>query len=208
LPARNFLSFDILIFLNKQMLAAKSAKLKNPVRLEFEIIFLGGKFMSQIYYDVPLIPQGTTLTCWWAAARMIIEYHRRQQQQTTLAGGAVGQPDETGAVESANQPLQPDRAEDFARLANLRMTYLSPTPESLVSLLTQKGPLWYGGVAHGYRGYPGGGHVVVITGCIISPAGAQVSINDPWRVNQGARLFEVFDDFFRTLSAAAPFLHI
>lgn len=164
--------------------------------------------MSQIFYNVPLIPQATTLTCWWAAARMIVEYHRNTRQQTTIAGGAVGQPNETAIIESANTALQPSRVEDFARLANLRTTSLSPTPQGLVSLLTQNGPLWYGGVVNGYRGYTGGGHAVVITGCLVNDAGAQVAINDPWQVNQGARLYEVFDDFFRNLSAAAPFLHI
>jgi Papain-like cysteine protease AvrRpt2 len=163
--------------------------------------------MSQVYYDVPLIPQNTNNTCWWAAARMVVEYHRQRRQQSTVAGGAVGQPNETAIIDAANQRLNPARVEDFARLAVLRTTSLSPTQEGLAQLLTQKGPLWYGGVANGYRGYMGGGHAVVITGCIINGNDAEVLINDPWQVGVGARIYEPFNDFFHNLSAAAPFLH-
>jgi hypothetical protein len=164
--------------------------------------------MSEIFYDVPLIPQNTSLTCWWAAARMIVDYHRQQRQQSTIAGGAVGQPNETAIIDARNQSLQPARVEDFARIANLRTTSLSPTPPALVGLLRSYGPLWYAGVVNGYRGFTGGGHAVVITGCLISPAGAEVAINDPWQPGQGARLYDPYDEFFRNLGAAAPFLHI
>jgi hypothetical protein len=80
----------------------------------------------------------------------------------------------------------------------------------LIRLLTDYGPLWYGGVVDGYRGFQGGGHVVVITGCLSNGAGTQVAINDPWPVNQGARLYEIFDEFFRHLAARdarVPILH-
>lgn len=163
--------------------------------------------MSNVFYNVPLIPQTTTRTCWWSAARMVVDYHRQRTQQTTAAGGAVGQPNETSSLESANMGLDPTRVEDFARLAHLRMTSLSPTAEGLVSLLTQKGPLWFGGVVRGYRGHTGGRHAVVITGCIITGPNAEVCINDPWEIGVGARLHEPFNDFFRNLSADAPFLH-
>jgi Papain-like cysteine protease AvrRpt2 len=186
-----------------------NSKMQCADRLDFENkTFWRTIFMSQIFYDVPLIPQATTMTCWWASARMVVEYHRQRLQQSTVAGGAVGQPNETRIIEGANQGINPGRVEDFARLANLQTTSLSPTPEGLVSLLTQYGPLWYGGLVQGYRGFTGGGHAVVITGCLVNPAGAQVAINDPWQVGQGARLFETFDGFFSNLSAAAPFLHI
>lgn len=164
--------------------------------------------MSEIYYDVPLIPQNTSMTCWWAAARMVVDFHRNRLQQTTTAGGAVGQPNETAIIEGRNTGLQPSRVEDFARAANLRTTSLSPTPSALISLLQQHGPLWYGGVVSGYRGFTGGGHAVVITGCLANDAGSQVAINDPWQPGQGARLYEPYDEFFSNLSAAAPFLHI
>lgn len=164
--------------------------------------------MSQVYYDVSLIPQNTSDTCWWAAARMIVEFHRGRQRQTTIAGGAVGQPGETLNIESANRRLPFVRFEDFARIANLSVTYLSPTARGLIQLLNQKGPLMYGGVVNGYRGFYGSGHAVVITGCLINGSGAQVAINDPWQVGVGARLYEPYDEFFRNISAAAPFIHI
>ncbi len=164
--------------------------------------------MSQIYYNVPLIPQNTTHTCWWAAARMIVEFHRNRVRQSTIAGGAVGQPTETATLDRVNQGLNPSRVADFARLANLRTTSISPTPEGLVELLTRVGPLWYGGVVHGYRGYTGSAHAVVITGCVITGSDAEVMINDPWSPGQGARIYEPFNDFFRNLSANSPFLHI
>jgi hypothetical protein len=165
--------------------------------------------MSQIYYDVPLIPQNTNNTCWWAAARMVVEFHRQRRQQTTVAGGAVGQPNENTIIDGANQRLNPARVEDFARLANLRTTFRSMNSSGLVELLTQVGPLWYGGVANGYRGYNGGGHAVVIIGCLVNGEQAEVAINDPWRPGQGARLYEPFDEFFRNLAGtSAPFLHI
>lgn len=164
--------------------------------------------MSNVFYNVPLIPQTTTRTCWWSAARMVVDYHRQRTQQSTVAGGAVGRPSETASIESNNMGLDPTRVEDFARLAQLQITSLSPTPERLVSLLTQKGPLWYGGMVQGYRGYTGSSHhVVVITGCIITGSNAEVCINDPWEVGVGARLYEPFNDVFGNLRAAAPFLH-
>ena len=164
--------------------------------------------MSVIFHDVPLIPQNTSNTCWYACCRMIVEYHRQKRQQSTIAGGEVGQANVTATVEGNNTRLAWENFDALARQANLRTTYLSPTPEGLVSLLVQKGPLIYSGITNGYRGYTGAGHSVVIKGCAANAASATVHILDPWEIGIGARISESFNDFFNNIQAEAPFIHI
>lgn len=164
--------------------------------------------MSIVMYDVPLIPQNTSNTCWYACCRMIVRYHRESRQQSTIAGGEVGQSQTTAQVEANNGILLWENFEELARQANLRTTSMSPTAEGLVRLLNQKGPLIYGGVTNGYRGFTGPGHAVVITGCVTSGGEAKVYLNDPWEIGVGARITEKFNDFFSNLTAQAPFIHI
>jgi hypothetical protein len=139
---------------------------------------------------------------------MIVEYHRESRQQSTIAGGEVGQPSVTATVETNDSRLAWGNFEQLARLANLQTTSLSPTPQGLATLLVQKGPLIYGGVTNGYRGFTGPGHAVVITGCVVNGEKATVKINDPWEIGVGARLSEKFNDFFSNIEARAPFVHI
>ncbi len=164
--------------------------------------------MSIVFHNVPMIPQNTQNTCWWAAARMVVQYHRESRQQTTIAGGVIGQAEANAFIDNNDRVLDPAKAEDLARLANMRTTSLSPTPEGLVGLLIMYGPLWYGGVVEGYRGFHNAKHAVVITGCSTLGSVPTVNINDPWEIGIGAKLTETFNDFFSNLRAMTPMLHI
>jgi len=165
-----------------------------------------------IFYNVPLIPQDSSLTCWYASARMIVRFHRDRVQATTLAGGEVGQPGVDALMTSMNRALSPDLAVGVARAMNMQMVWFSPTAGALENMLLTHGPLWYGGNVRGYRNVQAGAHAVVLTGIRRDAAGDEVLINDPWPSGAagGARLAMEFDDFFRKLQAVAgvPMLHI
>lgn len=165
-----------------------------------------------VYYNVPLIPQDSSLTCWYACARMIVRFHRDRVQATTLAGGEVGQPGVDAQMSRMNRALNPDLAVGVARAMNMQMVWLSPTPGALENLLASHGPLWYGGNVRGYRDVQSGAHCVVLTGIRRDAPGDEVLINDPWPsgMGGGAQLAMEYSDFFSKLQAVpgVPMLHI
>lgn len=165
-----------------------------------------------VFYNVPLIPQEASRTCWYACAQMIVRFHRDRVQATTLAGGEVDQPDVTAQMTAINAALVPQLAVNVARAMRLRMEFVSPNPEGLEQLLVRYGPLWYGGDVRGYRDVHSGAHAVVLTGIRRDVSGNEVLINDPWPpgATGGARLALEYGDFFSTLRAVAdaPMLHI
>ena len=165
-----------------------------------------------VYYNVPLIPQEASLTCWYACAQMIVRFHRNRVQATTLAGGEVDQPRVTALMTSMNRALTPQLAIAVASAMNLRMEFVSPTPAALENFLAGFGPLWYGGNVRGYRNVQSGAHAVVLTGIRRGVPGDEVLINDPWPsgAGGGAHLAMEYNDFFRKLQAVpgVPMLHI
>lgn len=164
--------------------------------------------MTRVVYNVPLIPQCGTLTCWYAAAQMVVRWNRLHWRGRPSAGADIDTPAVTGTVCGSNtfiNLLTPNAVATFAQAANLRATYQSVTPAGLAGLLNQYGPLWYGGRVRGYRGITTGAHVVVITGC----DGDAVYINDPAPQNVGAQFTYDAQTLFQQLrqEAGIPFLH-
>jgi Papain-like cysteine protease AvrRpt2 len=164
--------------------------------------------MSEVIYRIPLIPQDGPRTCWHAAAQMLVAFLRGRLVATTQVG--LDQPAAALAVAEDYFSLLPQGACELARHNNLRMKFVSPTPEVLERLLLQFGPLWYGGRLEGYRGMTEKAHVVVITGLRREEKGDEITVNDPWPPGKGARLSFEYNDFFSTLTpvAGTPFLHI
>ena len=164
--------------------------------------------MARVVYNVPLVPQCGTLTCWYAAAQMIVRWNRQHWQGRQGAGADIDSSAVTNHVCQANTYINlatPGAVATFARHANLRTTYLSVSADGLARLLTVYGPLWYGGRVRGYRGVNTGSHVIVITG--INEDG--VYINDPYPPGVGARFSIGISDLFQQLQAigSVPFLH-
>jgi hypothetical protein len=166
--------------------------------------------VSQIFYRVPLIPQDGNNTCWHACLRMLVEFRRSRIGEMTLAGHDVDQPATMAAVQRGDSCVLPQGACALARQNNLRMEFISPTPEALERLLLQFGPLWYGGRREGCLGMAENAHVVVITGIRREETGDEIAVNDPWPPRKGACLSFEYSDFFSTLTeiAGTPFLHI
>jgi hypothetical protein len=164
--------------------------------------------MARVVYNVPLIPQCGTLTCWYAAAQMVVRWNRRHPRGNRRAGADIDSAAVTAAVCGGNiyiNLLTPSAVATFARSANLQATYQSVTSTGLAQLLTTYGPLWYGGKVRGYRGVTRGAHVVVITGS----DGDAVYINDPAPSGVGGQFTYRAQDLFQDIQqeAGIPFLH-
>ena len=162
--------------------------------------------MGWCVYNVSLIPQAGTRTCWYACAQMVVRWYRESRQQSTIEGWDVDSATRTAAETALNRGLDRHSAYQFARAVNLRTTAMSVTAEGMASLLGLHGPLWYGGDVRGYRGVNTGSHAV----CIRGISGDTLYINDPWAPGVGYAHSMDHNTFFQQLRAigSVPFLHI
>lgn len=165
--------------------------------------------MAAIKYSVGLIPQESSNTCWYAAARMLVSWYREKTRQTTFAGGAVGEPDVTNAVNVYNRPMIPSEVSSFAERCGLRMAHFELTSGIALDLLRSYGPFIYGGRYNGYRELRGSaGHCVVVTGIRIDDV-VEIAVNDPLPILRGTRLYLDFDVLRRGLPFFGfPIIHI
>lgn len=141
--------------------------------------------MNVIIPDVPLIPQDQTMACWYASAQMVIRWRRGRTRMTEIAHPDPSEVPALVATHAANDGLPFAQTLMLAKQLGLRpMPPMTPTPDTLSSMLSWTGPLWFAGL------FPSG-HVVVITG--ITSTG--IYINDPWPPTVGARRTLAFDKF-------------
>jgi hypothetical protein len=133
----------------------------------------GASHTVDVEYDVPLIPQAQSMSCWAASAAMIVAWREQlsfvdQRQIASRAGFWTNF--------KTNLGLPPDDAPDF-----LNFWHLVPEPpqsrsvQQMQQLLETFGPLWVGTAEIG-------AHIRVVTGLVGdgTPNGTFVIINDPW----------------------------
>ncbi len=145
-----------------------------------------------IWHEVPLVPQTTSMNCWAAAAAMVIGWRDRSSLQSAhIRGGWLG-PD------SHRAGLEP---KDVLALATSCGLVAQPPRtyglEELRGLLERHGPLWAGQADPDL-------HVVVITGLYGdgTPDGTWARINDPWPIGRGERYAVSFRELSERFRAA------
>ncbi len=158
-----------------------------------------------VSYEVPLVPQCNTMTCWWACEQMIRRWAGARASQHTAAGvQALGQ-----AVCSQNLSIPlgvPGAVNRIAQATGFRASRSSLTPQTWEELLTAYGPLMYFGRTAGYRGASGRYHVVVVRG--IGDLDTLL-INDPWEPGVGLQHAMNVVTFGMTFPRDdAPILHL
>jgi ABC-type bacteriocin/lantibiotic exporter with double-glycine peptidase domain len=133
-------------------------------------------------YDVPIVPQTSSMSCWAASIAMILGWKRQMSiPDTDIARNPGGLNYMTSYVTG----LDPN--DKYILDAN-GFAVEPPecyTMDAIRSLLSRKGPLWVATWAPGP-------HIRVVTGM----NGSRLSINDPAPVNRGSQYTRSFSDFF------------
>jgi hypothetical protein len=131
-----------------------------------------------LWYEVPLIPQDTDMSCWAAAAAMIVGWRDRTYVgQQTIAQGLRND------WNAYREGLHPEDVTSLARVWGLAMepprTYATA---DLERLLAAHGPLWVGQADPDL-------HVICVVGLTGDGTadGTLVRINDPWPPGRGER---------------------
>ncbi len=167
-----------------------------------------------MHYNVPLIPQSASMSCWAASMAMILEFKNEASYDQSLLAENFGGPSYTRQLQSGIS------ISDTYILRRYGFTLEAPvcySAEGLYTLLFNNGPLWIAAAVPS-------GHVRVITSMdLISGANSdnsRVYINDPWEVgmtvfrqnNRGSRYSLTFSQLmaqyealaYATISAPTP----
>lgn len=145
-----------------------------------------------IWHEVPLVAQGTGMSCWAAAAAMIVGWRDRLHVEPLEVARAAGR------WREYREGLQPHDVPELARTWGLQLdTATIREPRDLARLLSSSGPLWVGEASPGL-------HSVVVTGLHGdgTPGGTLVRVADPWPMERGERYSVPFADFVQNLNAA------
>ncbi|HUT33569.1 MAG TPA: papain-like cysteine protease family protein [Planctomycetota bacterium] len=141
-------------------------------------------------YDVPLIPQPTTMSCWAASIAMIRSWH---EQMSYDPAGIAANHGGLSYMFQFHHSLNPNDVYILQRngfTVAAAQCYANTSP--VVSMLQQYGPLWVATAAPAP-------HIRVVTGL----SGQNVYINDPAPVNSGATYRRDFRAFFGQMETLA-----
>ncbi len=146
-----------------------------------------------VWWEVPLVPQVTGMSCWAAAAAMLIGWRDSIHVDPAHVARACGRWAEY------RDGLEAGDVRGFA--AAWQLVAARPAPfdaTQLHTLLATHGPLWVGEASPGL-------HVVVLSGIVGdgSDAGTQLRVLDPWPVGRGERYTIPVRDLARTHRALA-----
>jgi len=135
-----------------------------------------------MFYNVPLVAQTSTMSCWAASIAMILGWrHQASYSDQMIAQNPGG----LNYMTSYHDGLDPN---DRYILRRNGFTVDNPVcylPATINSRLTTYGPLWVATWAPGP-------HIRVVTGMI----GEMLMISDPAPVNRGSRYPRTFSQFF------------
>ncbi|MGE5245573.1 MAG: Ig-like domain-containing protein, partial [Betaproteobacteria bacterium] len=168
-----------------------------------------------ISYDVPLVPQQTSMSCWAAGAAMIVAF--RDHVSVDPIDIAMANSTSQGCssctgywqqyVQGLNSAIYSDFLSTWGLVAEAPQTY---TVDGFRQLLQQYGPLWVGTAQ-------GGAHIRVVTGMSGdgTPDGTYVTVNDPWEPgmypfrlpNAGGTYDERYTDFVAKQEYLAGFFY-
>ncbi len=132
--------------------------------------------MSDITYDVPLIPQPDKLCCWAASMAMLVSFRKSASLAPDALATSVGRELRTSygwdMLEAVKQHF------GFVDVELPSNASLYPPPDQWASWLKDLGPLWITTV-----GAPS--HAIVVHGITgdLTVEGTTLLINNPWDVN-------------------------
>lgn len=133
-------------------------------------------------YDVPLIPQSTSMSCWAASIAMILGWRDQASYAPSMIaanpGGLSYMPEFTHGLDPNDRYIL--ERNGFA--LESPQCYLLSAVQDLIS---NYGPLWVAGRV-------GGPHIRVVTGY----NGGVLYVNDPAPVNRGSIYTRSFAQFF------------
>lgn len=146
-----------------------------------------------VWWEVPLVPQVTGMSCWAAAAAMLIGWRDSVHVDPEDVARACGRWAEY------RDGLEASDVRGFAAAWQLiaeRPAVIDPP--RLHGLLAANGPLWVGEASPGL-------HVVVVTGMVGdgTDTGTRLRVLDPWPVGRGERYTIPVADLARTHRALA-----
>lgn len=134
-----------------------------------------------VNYNVPLIPQTTSMSCWAAGIAMIVAW----RNQVSIDPGQVAtNPGGIPYLEQFKTGLNPNDTYILRRFGLVTEAPMCYSISGFNGLLARFGPLWVA------ASMPGA-HIRVVTGVLegVSERDTLVSINDPWE--QGMRVFRM-----------------
>ena len=141
-------------------------------------------------YDVPVVPQSTSMSCWAASIAMILGW---QRQMCIPDEVIANNPGGKSYMTSMTTGLDPNDVYILSRNGFEivpAQCYGSPAP--ILQLLRAHGPLWVATWAPGP-------HIRVVRGLV----GETLHINDPAPVNTGSQYTASFRSFFGAMENLA-----
>jgi hypothetical protein len=135
-----------------------------------------------VKYDVPLIPQTASMSCWAASIAMILGWRNEASFDPQLIAANHGGPSYLPAFKNGLDPNDRYILERNGFEMDEPQCY---TLKSVQARLDEHGPLWVASAAPAP-------HIRVITG----HDGSRLLINDPAPVNKGSRYSSSFVKFF------------
>lgn len=152
---------------------------KSTFKLTFLLLFSWTILFSQdqsvpehnIYYDVPLVPQQTNMSCWAAGAAMITGWRDKVSVDPKEVADGVGY---WNQYQHNSPGLDPNDVKMLDKYALTRKAPQSYTVDGFAQVL-ENGPLWVASAEPG-------AHIRVVTGMMGdgTPEGTIVYVNDPW----------------------------
>jgi len=137
---------------------------------------------SLMKYDVPLIPQTTSMSCWAASIAMILGWkHQASFDPQLIAANPGG----LNYMPQFTQGLDPNDRYILGRNGFAVEAPQCYMPQAVHALIDAHGPLWVASAAPAP-------HIRVVTGY----EGERLFINDPAPVNSGSRYERSFATFF------------
>lgn len=146
-----------------------------------------------LYWEVPLVPQVTGMSCWAAAAAMLIGW------RDSIAVDPEEVARASGRWAEYRDGLEPGDVRGFAQAWHLHVEAPAGLDvDRLHQLVADHGPLWVGEASPGL-------HVVVVAGMVGdgTPDGTRLRILDPWPLGRGERYQIRFRDLARTYRTLA-----
>jgi hypothetical protein len=138
-------------------------------------------------YDVPLVAQSTSMSCWAASMAMILAWRNQASFDPSMIAANNGG---TSYMPQLRTGLDPNDRYILERNGFSLEEPQCYSVEGVADLLDRFGPLWVASAAPAP-------HIRVVTGM----TGGRMHINDPAPVNQGARYDASFSQFWGAMES-------